>query len=78
MKEKLQTSPVTNVLDAHVRSAALPGVITKRINRLAHSRAMDFEQTMRKDVTSKLQRLAENGASVPELLAEIERILTSR
>lgn len=72
-------SPETNsfpiVPRAHARSAStLSSAVCKRLNRLAHSQALQYEQALRTKATLKLQNLASSGASEQELLAEMDRI----
>ena len=62
---------------ARARGATvIPREVTKRINRLAHSQALQYEQTVREEVSWKLQALANTGAALTELVAEMERILS--
>lgn len=75
MKESLGLSTIVCAPHARARNAAvLSSAVTKRINRLAHSQALQYEQTLRQQLTSKLQALADSGASEHELVTEIERI----
>ena len=75
MRKNPATNAVVRAPRARARSnAALPSAVTKRINRYAHSQALHYEQALRGQVMSKLQDLADNGAGILELLAEIDQI----
>ena len=77
MNDEINGRTFVRAPHARARGATvIPREVTKRINRVAHSQALQYEQTVRKEVTWKLQALASMGANLTELVAEMERILS--
>lgn len=77
MSEKLTPKTIVRAPCARTRGATiLSSAVTKRINRFAHGQALQYEQTLRRVVTLQLQALADRGASLSELVAELEGIPT--
>ena len=75
MQPKTETTTIVRALPAHARGpATLPKVIKSGVNRLSHKRAALYEQAQCAAITAQLQRLADQGATLPALLAALEQM----
>ena len=52
----------------------MPKAIKSRVNQLSHKRAARYEQAQCAAIMAHLQRLADQGATMPELLTALEQI----
>lgn len=75
MQPKTETTTIVRALHAHTRGpATLPKAIKSRVNRLSHKSAVLYEQAQCAAITAQLQLLADQGATMPELLTALEQI----
>lgn len=75
MQPKTETTTVVRAQPAPARGpVTLPKVIKSRVNQLSHKRAVLYEQTQCAAITAQLQLLADQGATLVELLAVIGHV----
>lgn len=74
MTEKLQPTLIVGAPHARARGATASKAIKTRVNKLAHQRAVAYEQEIKAAITAQLQRYADEGLTVPALLAELDKM----
>ncbi|MET3498149.1 hypothetical protein [Variovorax boronicumulans] len=61
-------------LNAGGLARPLPGVVKRRLNRIAHAAALRHEAEVRETALQALAALAANGAGVAELNAHLDQL----
>lgn len=75
MQPKNETATVVRALRVRARGpATLPKATKSCINQLSHKRAVLYEQNQCAAIMEQLQRLANQGTHMPELLAALEQL----